>query len=217
MKVLVLIALLVSMASAASIHSDQHLSRRLERTQLYEIGSKVAHRSVPSSSGVTTQTSATDDDDDEEDDGSSDGDTLDTHSQNDSGTKKEGGHKGSQRTLLDSVRASDGTVVPIVSGVNGDPGVYPGSASAFIDGWRLLPNVTGATIDLTTIKVGAGGATLAHYITSSYDATKIKRAVIIVHGDNRVAWNEFIYAKASLQRAVQGGDVKEDEVVIMAP
>lgn len=161
---------------------------------------------------------------DEEDPLDENGGLASTTSQSDdassAGTEKHHRHgtrHESQRTLVDTVLAADGTSVSIVSGVNGDPGVYPGSPNAFEDGWRVLPNVTGATIDLTTLKVGMGGATLAHYISSSYVASSIKRAVIIVHGDNRDGWNEFIYGTASLQRAVQGGDVKADEVVLMAP
>lgn len=108
----------------------------------------------------------------------------------------------------------------LVNGTNGDPGVYPISPDGASKGWRFMPDITslaGATLDTTSIKVGTNGATLTHYITSNYTASSIKRAVVIVHGEDRPSWNMQIYTSLALERAIMGGTVKSDEVVIMAP
>jgi len=108
----------------------------------------------------------------------------------------------------------------LVNGSAGDPGVYPISPNGASKGWRFMPDITniaGATLDTTSLTVGSRGATLTHYITTDYVASNIKRAVVIIHGEDRPSWNLQIYATKALQRAVTGGTVKEDEVVIMAP
>jgi hypothetical protein len=108
----------------------------------------------------------------------------------------------------------------LVNGTHGDPGVYPNSVNGASKGWRFMPDITsiaGATLDTTTLSVGSKDATLTHYITSGYTASKIKRAVVIIHGEDRPSWNMQIYTTLALQRATQGGTVKEDEVVIMSP
>lgn len=92
-----------------------------------------------------------------------------------------------------------------------------GSAS---NGWRSMPDLTliaGATLDTSSLLVGDQGAVLSHYITSNYLVSQIKRAIIIVHGDDRESWNMQIYVTKALQRAMQGGDIRQEEVVIMAP
>lgn len=98
-----------------------------------------------------------------------------------------------------------------------DPGIYPGGNANPPDGWTTLPSVSGAKIDNTTLVVGSGSATLVHYIDESYDASKIKRAVIQIHGENRDAWNQWTYADLSANRAATGGSFDRDEVVVMAP
>jgi hypothetical protein len=108
----------------------------------------------------------------------------------------------------------------LVNGTDGDPGVYPISEKDSGTGWRFMPDITslaGATLDTTSMVVGTKGATLTNYITSDYTASKIKRAVVIIHGEDRVSWNMQIYTTLALKRAVTGGTVQEDEVVIMAP
>ncbi|PWN45147.1 hypothetical protein IE81DRAFT_364508 [Ceraceosorus guamensis] len=115
-----------------------------------------------------------------------------------------------------------------------DPGIYPGGKDGFTDGWSVLPNVTGARLDMAGLRVGDDAAAqsadssdgaitttttpmLPYYITDKYDSNTIKRAVIQIHGDNRDAWNQWLYADLALDRAVQGGTVKREEVAIMAP
>lgn len=98
-----------------------------------------------------------------------------------------------------------------------DPGVYPGGGNSYTTGWRELPDVAGARIDTTSFITPANKGALTAYITEDYDASRIKRAVIQVHGANRDAWNQFLYANLSLGRAVAGGVVDSDEVVIVAP
>lgn len=39
----------------------------------------------------------------------------------------------------------------------------------------------------------------------------------MVHGDDRVSWNMQIYANDALIRATGGGQVKYEEVVVVAP
>ncbi|KAE8212934.1 hypothetical protein CF327_g3470 [Tilletia walkeri] len=90
----------------------------------------------------------------------------------------------------------------------------PGSDSK---GWNALPSVPGAII--TELPIGDRNATLTVYQTdpSSYNASKIIRAVIMVAGMDRVGWNEWIYLNASLTRAAQGGEVDPSTVVLAAP
>lgn len=98
-----------------------------------------------------------------------------------------------------------------------DPGIYPGGDENPIDGWRTLPSIEGSRIDNSTLVVGSGSATLVHYIDAQYDASKIKRAVIQIHGENRDAWNQWMYADLAAKRAETGGSFDRDEVVVMAP
>ncbi|UZJ56231.1 hypothetical protein CBS101457_005551 [Exobasidium rhododendri] len=117
-------------------------------------------------------------------------------------------------------RATSTSSNELINGTGGDPGVYPGSTTGGTTGWRFMPDITsiaGATLDTTSMVVGTKGSTLTNYITSDYTASNIKRAVVIIHGEDRPSWNLQIYATLALQRAVLGGTVKEDEVVIMAP
>ncbi|CEH18661.1 hypothetical protein CBOM_05381 [Ceraceosorus bombacis] len=90
-----------------------------------------------------------------------------------------------------------------------DPGIYPGGKDGFTDGWSVLPNVTGARLDMAGLRVGDDAAAqsadssdgaittattpmLPYYITDKYDSNTIKRAVIQIHGDNRDAWNQWL-------------------------
>ena len=98
-----------------------------------------------------------------------------------------------------------------------DPGVYPDGDENPRDGWKSLPAIDGARIDNSTLVVGQGSATLLHYIDREYDARKIKRAVIQIHGENRDAWNQWIYSDLAAKRASTGGSFARDEVVVMAP
>ncbi|SJX60540.1 uncharacterized protein SRS1_10182 [Sporisorium reilianum f. sp. reilianum] len=98
-----------------------------------------------------------------------------------------------------------------------DPGIYPGGSQNPSDGWKVLPDIGGARIDNSTLVVGRGSATLLHYIDADYDARKIKRAVIQIHGKNREAWNQWIYSDLSAKCAATGGSFNRDEVVVMAP
>ena len=65
---------------------------------------------------------------------------------------------------------------------------------------------------------------LYHYISTGYNATKVQRAVIMLHGLGRDAWAYFDLTRASLVNATsrrERGSHKQrlrfDEVVIMAP
>ena len=98
-----------------------------------------------------------------------------------------------------------------------DPSYFPGGKNRYTKGWRVLPTVDGADIDNTTFKFGQYGANLTVYITQNMDKSKIKRAVIALHGDYRDAWNQFKFVNMSLQQAIKGGDVKNEEVAIVAP
>ncbi|KAK0545564.1 hypothetical protein OC846_005616 [Tilletia horrida] len=86
-----------------------------------------------------------------------------------------------------------------------------------VTGWTALPTVPGAVIN--QVPVGGKNATLTTYQTdpNSYDESKILRAVIMVSGINRVAWNEWIFLNSSLQRASQGGGVDPSTVVLASP
>lgn len=99
-----------------------------------------------------------------------------------------------------------------------DPGVYPGgSKDVYKDGWPYLPNMDGATIDNKTFTVGDQGAVMTTYITKNYDPKKIKRVVIQIHGEYRDAWNQWMYSNMSATNASKFGDVKMNEVLIVAP
>lgn len=98
-----------------------------------------------------------------------------------------------------------------------DPGIYPGGSENPVNGWTTLPQIDGARIDNSTIVAGQGSATLLNYIDAEYNATNIKRAVIQIHGENRDAWNHWIYADLAAKRGATGGSYNRDEVVVMAP
>ena len=99
-----------------------------------------------------------------------------------------------------------------------DPGVFPhGKKSMYTSGWDKLIDVKGAKIDNSTFKFGKHGARLVAYVSEKEEKSKIKRAVIAVHGDYRDPWNQFIYVNKALQNAVKDGGVKEEEVSIVAP
>lgn len=116
-----------------------------------------------------------------------------------------------------SERAATSTT--LLNGSHGDPGVYPGSYNGGSKGWTFMPDITdiaGAMLDTTSLTVGSGNI-LTHYITSNFTASNIKRAVVLIHGQDRPSWNMQIYGNLALQRAATGGGVKADEVVIMSP
>lgn len=79
-----------------------------------------------------------------------------------------------------------------------------------------ITDIAGSTLDTTSLTVGSGSI-LTHYITSNFTPSSIKRAVVLIHGQDRPSWNMQIYGNLALQRAVTGGDVKAEEVVIMSP
>lgn len=99
-----------------------------------------------------------------------------------------------------------------------DPGVFPhGKKDKYATGWDKLIDVKGAKIDNSTFKFGKHGAQLVAYVSEKEEKSKIKRAVIAVHGDYRDPWNQFIYVNKALKNAVNDGGVKEEEVSIVAP
>ncbi|CAD6980921.1 unnamed protein product [Tilletia controversa] len=115
--------------------------------------------------------------------------------------------------VLDIERAY---VARYVSNIREGPSpIYPSGSDS--KGWEGLPSVPGATIK--QLPVGSQSATLTVYETdeSSYDASKILRAVIMVAGIDRVGWNEWLFLNASLVRASQGGVVDTNTVVLAAP
>ncbi|WFC94055.1 hypothetical protein MBRA1_000683 [Malassezia brasiliensis] len=99
-----------------------------------------------------------------------------------------------------------------------DPGQYPGgSKDGYKAGWPYLPEVAGAKIDNETFTVGKQGATITTYVNADYDPSKIKRAVVQIHGEYRDAWNQWLYAHMSAGNASQLSNFSTDEVVIAAP
>lgn len=99
-----------------------------------------------------------------------------------------------------------------------DPGQYPGgSKDGYKAGWPYLPQVDGAKIDNETFTVGKQGATITTYVNAEYDPSKIKRAVVQIHGEYRDAWNQWLYAHLSAGNASQISNFTMDEVVIVAP
>lgn len=98
-----------------------------------------------------------------------------------------------------------------------DPGIYPTGDQNPPDGWSSLPDIDGARIDNSSIVASPGSGTLLHYIDANYDPSRIIRAVIQIHGENRDAWNQWIYADLSAKRAASGGSFNRDQVVVMAP
>lgn len=98
-----------------------------------------------------------------------------------------------------------------------DPSIYPGGRNQYKQGWHQLPHVPGATIDNKTFTVDDKGSFIKTYITENYDPKKIKRAVVIIHGEPRDGWNQFIYVNKALDLAVRDSDFSKDEVVIAAP
>ncbi len=104
------------------------------------------------------------------------------------------------------------------SNQDGDPGIFPGGKSSFLrDGWRVLPPIEGAYIDNSTFKVDDKGSFLTAYVTKDYNASKIKRAVIQVHGMYRDSWNQFTYVSNSLKAAASRQVIQEDEALIITP
>lgn len=104
------------------------------------------------------------------------------------------------------------------SNQNGDPGIFPGGKKSYVrDGWRVLPPIDGADIDTSTFKVDDKGTYLTSYITKGYNASKIKRAVIQIHGQYRDAWNQFTYVSDSLKAAASRQVIQEDEALIITP
>ncbi|WFD29757.1 hypothetical protein MSPP1_000769 [Malassezia sp. CBS 17886] len=94
---------------------------------------------------------------------------------------------------------------------------YPGGHNKYKTGWETLPPVPGAKIDNTTFTVGKHGATMTTYVTEGYDESKVKRAVINVHGEYRDAWNQWQASNESATSAIKAGGVKNEELVICAP
>ncbi|WFD42195.1 hypothetical protein MPSI1_000835 [Malassezia psittaci] len=99
-----------------------------------------------------------------------------------------------------------------------DIGIYPGgNTNGYIKGWTELPAMDGAKVDNDTFTVGTQGATITTYINENYDASKIKRVVIQVHGEYRDAWNQWMYANMSATNASKISDFSIDEVLVVAP
>ena len=104
------------------------------------------------------------------------------------------------------------------SNQDGDPGIFPGGKNSFArDGWRVLPPIDGAYIDNSTFKVDDKGSFLTAYVTKDYNASKIKRAVIQIHGQYRDSWNQFTYVSNSLKAAASRKVIQEDEALIITP
>ena len=104
------------------------------------------------------------------------------------------------------------------SNQDGDPGIFPGGKKSYVrDGWRVLPPIDGADIDTSTFKVDDKGTYLTSYVTKGYNPSKIKRAVIQIHGQYRDSWNQFTYVSNSLKAAVGRKVIGEDEALIITP
>ena len=73
-----------------------------------------------------------------------------------------------------------------------------------------LPEVSGATIDRSSLIVGNSSGVLVHYISNNVDFSTASQAIVVVHGVNRDANNSF----ASVQAAVNAAN--KSDVVIMA-
>ncbi|PKI83266.1 hypothetical protein MVES1_002992 [Malassezia vespertilionis] len=101
-----------------------------------------------------------------------------------------------------------------------DPGIFPGpdGRSQFLKGWPELPPLPGAKIDNETFVVGKQKAVITTYINEKYDASKIKRVVIQLHGEYRDAWNQWMYANMSATKAAKASkDINLDEILVVAP
>ena len=85
----------------------------------------------------------------------------------------------------------------------------PTSTSIPIVRHTSLPEVPGATIDRSSLKVGNGGV-LVHYISNDVNFAMATQAIIAIHGVDRDANNSF----ASVQGAAKAAN--KSNVVIMA-
>lgn len=97
----------------------------------------------------------------------------------------------------------------VARAADGDPGVYPGGPGRSHTGWISLPSVAGARYDATSLVVSQYAvdgrlksvranvnATLPFYITDTFDATKVKRIVLQLSGQNRDSWNQWLVSGA---------------------
>jgi hypothetical protein len=75
---------------------------------------------------------------------------------------------------------------------------------------KTYPIVNGATVGSTDI---ANNLSIASYQPSTINHQDISRAIIIIHGKRRNAWNYY----RTLQTAVKMAAVSESSVYIMAP
>ena len=72
-----------------------------------------------------------------------------------------------------------------------------------------LPEVPGANIDRSSLKVGNGGV-LVHYISNDVDFAAATQAILTIHGVDRDANNSF----ASVHEAVK--QANKSNIVVMA-
>ncbi|KAL4401450.1 hypothetical protein ACI68E_001090 [Malassezia pachydermatis] len=99
-----------------------------------------------------------------------------------------------------------------------DPTFFPnGDSNEYENGYNTLPPIPGANIDTTTFVLDGNGTTITTYVTANYDPSKIKRAVIQIHGETRDAWNMWQYLNVSMDQASQESDISKDEIVLAAP
>ena len=77
------------------------------------------------------------------------------------------------------------------------------------DGHTSLPEVPGAIIDRSSLKVGHSGV-LVHYISDDVNFSMATQAIVAIHGLNRDANNSF----ASVQGAVKAAN--KSDIIIMA-
>ena len=77
------------------------------------------------------------------------------------------------------------------------------------DGHTSLPEVPGAIIDRSSLKVGKSGA-LVHYISADVNFSTTTQAIVAIHGLGRDANNSF----ASVQGAAKAAH--QSNIIIMA-
>jgi hypothetical protein len=81
---------------------------------------------------------------------------------------------------------------------------------------NTLPEVAGASI-VTGLPIANTSGELVYYISNNVTFSRATRALIVVHGDPRDAWNNFVSGQAGVQAAAAAGLVKAADVVIAAP
>lgn len=87
-------------------------------------------------------------------------------------------------------------------------------------GWASLPEVAGFTLNRTFAIME--NAIQPFYITSNYDPSKIKRAIIVMPGKPRDSWKYTTLMGNALNVSVNGrhsdlADVKYEEVIVIGP